>query len=259
MDCIVKVIKGPDTGLSCRLQAGPNLIGRSSRAVLQLTAPDISWEHVLVIRNGEDYAVENLSSMGTYIDDAKITGRIKLRTRDQLRLSRDTVLRFESESGDGGLLGNRKLLLGLAGLALVLLGWLVLANPFARSEVGDSDWERVFNQTVSWTDRQAACRQLPRQVSQLFREGWRLEQAKDYQGSYATWLRLQLLLDGLEDRRHFSRLSVENPNALQMMLSPAPSQLAEPGDAELAGALVQFVKRRLLWSSRFLKTSGLAP
>src|SRR5882762_1900210 len=96
MDCILKVIKGPDAGTSCKLQPGPNLVGRSMKAALKLTPSDISWEHLAVNRNGDQCLAENLSASGSYIDDARLTGPVKLRPRDQVRLSKDTVLRFET-------------------------------------------------------------------------------------------------------------------------------------------------------------------
>src|SRR6266550_6127044 len=122
MDCILRVIHGPDQGQEHRLQPGPNLIGRGKQAALRLSPEDISWEHAVVTRQGEEYYVENLSAVGTWVGDARIDGRVRLRPRDKVRLSKETVLRLDTADGGGGLLGNR---LFLGSLLVAMLGLLV--------------------------------------------------------------------------------------------------------------------------------------
>ena len=124
MDCILRVIKGPDTGTTCRLVSGQNLVGRSSKAALKLTPEDISWEHLSVTRNGDQYIAENLSALGSYLDEARLTAAVKLRAGDQFRLSGNTVIRFEAVDGGGGMsfLGRKGLPILLVLLALGFLG-----------------------------------------------------------------------------------------------------------------------------------------
>ena len=70
MDCLIRVIKGPDTGASVPLPGGIVVMGRSPKAGLRLSSPDISWEHAQIVRNGTDCTLENLSAAGTYLGDA---------------------------------------------------------------------------------------------------------------------------------------------------------------------------------------------
>ena len=76
MDCVIRVISGPELGLEHKVQQGAHVIGRGNKAALRLTPEDVSWEHALVTREGDDYFVENLSSQGTWIGDSKVAGYI---------------------------------------------------------------------------------------------------------------------------------------------------------------------------------------
>src|SRR3954451_18821437 len=126
MDCVIRVINGPDAGQEHRLRAGANLIGRGTRAALRLSPEDVSWEHAVVTRQGDEYYVENLSALGTWVGDAKIAGKVRLRPRDKVRLTKDTVLRLDAADGDGGVLGGR----GLLVLAIVVLLGVLAAVAF---------------------------------------------------------------------------------------------------------------------------------
>lgn len=253
MDCIIKVIKGPDTGETARLQPGSNLIGRSPKAALRLKSQDISWEHCTITRSGDDYVAENLSALGTYLDDAKLTGPVKLRPRDQLRLSKETVLRFEAVGNDAGLLaGRRGILVTLIVVLLAVLSlivWDVLTPP----KLAD-DWTGAYNSLEPWVTQETRARHLPADTAVLFRDAWRLEQAEDYEKSAAMWLRLQMALDSVEGSRALQKVSADNPSALQHLLTPARNIAQRQAlDEEMPAAFTQFVKRRLDWSSRQAK------
>jgi hypothetical protein len=254
MECTIRVIKGSDAGLSHRLQPGASIIGRSAKAVVRLTSLDVSWEHAVITRTGDEYVLENLSAAGTYIDDAKVTGPMKLRSRDQVRLSRDTVLRFEAE-GDTGWTGKR-LLLTLLLLLMVAVTGLVLGTNIGRP-VPDDNWDRAFYIIEPWVQDEVKHNRLPGEVASLFHDGWRLEQVKDYERSAGAWMRLQLLLDNLEARKGLGKISDEHPRALQVLLN-SPIE-PTPDTYEKTAALVQFVKRRQAWSVMQVNSSGFHP
>lgn len=252
MDCVIRVIKGPDAGAVYALQSGVTLIGRSGKAGLRLTPQDISWEHVTITRNGSDYVVENLSALGTYLDDAKITGPVKLRPRDQLRLSKETVLRFETVGTDTGLLTSRRSLIVLLIVMLVAIAGYVLWDLTSPPKATD-DWGSAYTLLEPWVARESQAGRIPADSAKLFRDAWRLEQAGDFERSAPLWLRLQMALDSVEEKQGLQAAAEQHPSALQQILTPIPAPVpgstVQLSDQETSAAVSQFVKRRLKWSS----------
>jgi len=246
MDCVIRVIEGPDKGAEAALPPGTALVGRSPRATLRLTAPDVSHEHLLITRSGDEYFAENLSARGTFIDGRKITGQVRLRPRQQIRLSEQTVLRLEQPGGSPW----QRWRIAILAAAVVLVAAIVFALTRAPSpRKTENDWQGAWIVLHDWLRRQTAARRLPADAPALFAEAWRLEQAAVYDSSQKLWLKLQLMIDTAEDRLHMKALSAEHPLALQRLLTPAPED-PQPTDAELAAAVVQFVNRRLAWAAR---------
>jgi len=249
MDGSVRVIKGPDAGLNCKLKPGVNIVGRSSKAALTLTSPDISWEHFSITRNGDQYLVENLSAMGTYLDDSKITGPIKLRGRDQLRLSKDTVIRFESGGAlDGGLLAGGRGIALLCGIAVALIAAVVFM--VINSRAVQPNWPGAYLQLQAWVSQEADAKlkpdiRLPPETLHLFQDAWAREQAGDYVAANRAWLRLRLLLEHLQDDGKLPMDSPEHATALKNLLIPPPGVPEEPSFDDQAAAFKQFVSRRL--------------
>jgi hypothetical protein len=253
MDCTVRVIKGPDAGVECRLKPGPNLVGRSLKAALTLSAPDISWEHLSITRTGDQYVVENLSAVGTYLDDARLTGPVKLRPRDHLRLSKDTVLRFEPAAGSSGQISPATKILAVVvilGCSAALL-WAMFAP-----QTGNADWAGAYLKVDAWVDQQVRAKLLPPDARRLFRDAWRLEQSMDFADSRPVWLKLRLLLESPEVKLPILPDAMEYPAALKTMLTPKlPSAPApEFTDDEMAAAFAEFIGRRLDWSTLQTKT-----
>lgn len=260
MECLLRVIDGPDQGLEHLLQAGPNLIGRGNRAALQLTPEDVSWEHAVVTRQGEEYFVENLSALGTWVGDAKIVGRVRLRPRDELRLTKDTVLRMEPVDG-GGLLGSRAFL----ATAVVTMTGVLVAVLFFQGKGGAAssqpdDWQGAFNTLSAWLEKQSAEHRVAPGSAELFRNAWRLEQAGDYAHSQADWLKLQVVLAAAEGTLHSLDIAGRDPTdkTLQRFLSPQTPGLDVP-DEDAAGATAEFVRRRLAFSTKEAAPSLLKP
>src|SRR5262249_498192 len=131
MECSIRVIKGPGSGDNCPLKPGINLFGRSPKAALTLSSPDVSYEHFSITGSGDQCVVENLWGAGTYIDDVSLTAPVKLRPRDQIRVSKDTVLRYETTGGgEGGVFSGTGgiLLLCLVVVGLVAGVWVLIAT-----------------------------------------------------------------------------------------------------------------------------------
>src|SRR5580692_4976713 len=101
MDLLIRVIEGPDAGLVQPLQPGPNMIGRGKAAAVKLSVEDVSWEHALVTRDQDQCFLENLSALGTWVGEARVNGRVRVRPGDKIRLTEQTVLRVESAGGSG--------------------------------------------------------------------------------------------------------------------------------------------------------------
>jgi hypothetical protein len=189
MDCFLKVIKGPDTGSSCKIEPGINLVGRSNKAVLRLTPADVSWEHLSVTRNGEQCIVENLSASGSYLGDARLTGPIRLRSKDQIRISKDTVVRYESTGGSDS--NNR----GMMFLLLLLFCVAAVIVLIVTSNDEPAHWNGAYRQISAWASAQSSYGRLPPETPRLFANAWRLEQADDFLDSRVAWLKLKMVLD----------------------------------------------------------------
>lgn len=259
MDCLIRVIKGPDTGASAPIAGGTVLIGRSPSAAVRLTSPEISWEHAQITRNDNDCTLENLSASGSYLGDARVSGAVKLRHRDQIRLSDGTILRFEA-TGVGA--GRRGRGIMAAVIVAMLAAALVIAfNPFERKR--GTNWAHAYSTIGKWVVAEQAAGRLPPTSQSLLAEAWRLEQARDYKKSREAWVQLDLLIDRI-DRDMGGGLSKQlkqYPDALERLLDGP--QAKPPADPNATGAaFVQFVGRRLAWSTANSKDSGgfgLAP
>ena len=257
MDCVIRVISGPDQGREHRLQPGPNLIGRGNKAALRLTPEDVSWEHAVVTRQGDEYYVENLSALGTWVGDARISGRVRLRPRDTVRLSGDTALRLESADGAGGALGSRTFLVAAVIVMLGVLAAVAFYQFGGEGEApGGSDWAGAYNTLAPWLREQAARGRAPAEAPDLYQTAWRLEQAGDYAHSQPQWLRLQVILAADEGRMRSLALADQHADALQNLLAP-PGREHVPSDEQKSAALAQFVQRRLTYSTKMKGGSSL--
>lgn len=253
MDCIVRVIKGPDQGATAKLAPGANLIGRSPKAVLRLTGQDISLEHIVINRSGDDYTAENLSANGTLIEDQKMAGQVRLRPRNVMKLSKETTIRFESASGaEGSIFADRRTLV----MVLVLMLGLGALVVFIKPLTGDkpANWPYAYEALRNWIDREARAKRLPEASIRLFREADRLEKFENFDSAKVIWLQLQLLLELENPKRHFNQLSIDNPMALTNLTHPTPT--TNLSDDEMAAALVQYVRSHLTWTAKNSKSSS---
>lgn len=243
MDARLHVLEGPDKGQQFPLTQTETLLGRATRAQARLTSPEVSVEHAVIRREGEEFVIENLSAQGTQVNDAKVAGRVKLHVRDRIRLTPDTVLRLES-SDVAGLLSRPRLLAGLVGTLLLVLLLVVVLDPFGGAS-RPPQWNRAYAAVLEWTQAQAAAGTLPPEAVELLRDGWRLDKAGDYKASQQRWWRLQMLLDDPNFKRYrFAEADEAHPQALNALLFPRSGQADTSSDEQAAAALRQLARRR---------------
>ncbi len=265
MESIIRVIKGADQGATATLLQGPTVIGRGAKAGLKLTPASVSWEHAVVNRNADDYYLENLSAHGTWVNDTKVSGRVKLRPRDAIKLSDEAILRFEPAGMPQGLMARRNLLIMIILVLLVVVGGLAIFNPFAAPPTPPPNYTRSYESLSKWLDGKVkdSSEPMPIETKRLFSTAWRLYKAEDYADSRDLWLKLQLLMESQDSKFQFHAFAAENPKALDSLnTAPEGSELLKLNDnnEEVArAAFVQFVQRCLDSSAKKVQASEVGP
>ncbi len=256
MDCLIRIIKGAGEGTEQRIALGETIIGRSEKAHVKVASPGVSWEHAVITRTGDDYFIENLSAHGTFVNDARITSRVRLRPRDQIRLDAATLLRFESPAGSAGLLGSTRFLWSAAVVMAVIILATIVFHPFRSSADTAQDWPHTFVTLCGWVDKRVDDRTFPPIASSVFRNGWRLDQINDYADAKVEWLRMEMILTQADGKLHAAERAAADTNQhdsdprhatyLDRMLSGHGDDLSPE---EVAAAAVQFVQRRQKFAS----------
>jgi len=251
LDFLIRIIKGPGEGTEHRIALGETIIGRSEKAHVKIAAPGVSWEHAVISRTGDDYFIENLSANGTFVNDTKITAKVKLRPRDQIRLDADTLLRFQSPTGSEGLLSSTRFLWTAAIIMVLIIIASIVFHPFRAAAEDKQDWPRTFVTLCDWVDQRVADHTLPAAASSVFRNGWRLDQISDYSDAKVEWLRMEMVLTQADNKLHAAELASEDTNKhdrdarhityVERMLGGHGDNLAPE---EVAAAAIQFVQRR---------------
>lgn len=241
MDCVIKIIQGPESGQEFRCSAAETVLGRGPRSHVRLGSPSISYEHAVVVRNGNDYFLENLSASGTFVNNEKISGRVKLRTRDTFRLGQETMVRVEALPKAGVELGRRRLLIFAVIAMLVLLVLVLVADPFTPSQ-SNINWQHVYVKLDEFVHQETLTDKLPSEVHRHLEQAWRLREAGDTLAANKEWIRLRVMLAGVEEKIGYQADADMYPRALSQLLSP-PKDAPAPDHDQLAAALVQFVAR----------------
>ena len=98
--------------------------------------------------------------------DTKVAGKVRLRPRDEVRLSPDALLRFEPAGTPTGLMARRNLLITV--LVVLVLGGVAIAvfNPFAP-KTEHPDWDRTHNILQAWVTGEVKSGHLPQALSRL--------------------------------------------------------------------------------------------
>lgn len=90
---------GPQPGQTFDITAAQITIGRSPANEISIPDPEISRKHARLVRQGAEYAVEDLGSTnGTFVNDRRIVGLTPLHDGDIIELGEAVRLLYEAES-----------------------------------------------------------------------------------------------------------------------------------------------------------------
>ena len=86
--CVVLIYpQGPDMGRRFPLDKDEFVLGRGSDCDIQVDRDSVSRRHAKIVRDGENWAVEDLNSTnGSYVNDVQITARTTLRDGDLAKI-----------------------------------------------------------------------------------------------------------------------------------------------------------------------------
>ena len=237
-ECVIKITAGAEAGQQIVCAAAETILGRSPRAVLRFSSPSVSYEHAMITRRGEDYYLENLSANGTAINGERVTGRTRLRAKDQIRLGEETMLRVLSvPTTSGG--GSARVWLLAAVVVMLILGLvIIILDPF--SSAAGTSYSKAYGKLQEWTQGETAAGKLPPPTADMLREAWRLEKSGDRPAAAKAWTRLRILLAGSEETTGLQAAAQHHRAALTHLMEPT-ANAAGPSDEEMGAALLQFV------------------
>jgi pSer/pThr/pTyr-binding forkhead associated (FHA) protein len=247
MSAELKLLTGPTANERIPLEDAPLVIGRGGRSALKLNLDSVSWEHAIITPIEGAYFLENLSSFGTLLNRQKISGKVRLRTRDKIELSPDAQLQFIAMDQEG-LLKNRAVLITALALMIALVLAVALFNPFNKKQLPD-DWDGTFTTLNTWLGTQIAAGKAPTDAGFLFSDGYRLYRDNNLNAAKDRWFKMQLLLDntlpGYEDA------AKSEPAALTHLLhrkstgGTVPPTTTESSDDDItnAAAIAEFTAR----------------
>jgi diguanylate cyclase (GGDEF)-like protein len=93
-DAALVVIYGGDLGRKFDLRKDGTVVGRSSKADIQIDQESISRNHAKLSGKGRQLTIEDLGSTnGTYVNDEQIAGQYQLRNGDLIKIGR-TIFKF---------------------------------------------------------------------------------------------------------------------------------------------------------------------
>jgi two-component system, cell cycle response regulator len=94
-------IQGSELGRVRELSARAMLIGRGSDAELWLSDDGVSRKHARLIKEEDNYFLEDLGSAnGTYVQGARIAGRVLLEDGNQIQMGPSAVFRYSITDDD---------------------------------------------------------------------------------------------------------------------------------------------------------------
>jgi pSer/pThr/pTyr-binding forkhead associated (FHA) protein len=235
MDCMLKIIAGPEAGQDFACGGPETYVGRSQRCAVRLSGTSASFEHALITRAGDDFFIENLSANGTVLNNERLGVKTRLRVRDQIRIGGDTVIRVESLPTSAATGSSRRLLLAaVVGMAILAVTFL-LSDPFSSG--GKGDWAAVYRAMQGYAQEQVATNHMPPDVPSLMSEAWRLETGGDRATAKKSWMRVHVQLNEW-DRQQGWEAKTTSVQGLQALLTGKTKTL-EP--EEMRVALKQFV------------------
>ena len=92
---MLRQTKGPGAPQEHQLNAGEVTIGRSSKCDISIDSPELSRQHIRIVRDGPEYEVQDLESRnGVYLNGVKIH-RAVLRGGDTIQIGNVSFLYLE--------------------------------------------------------------------------------------------------------------------------------------------------------------------
>jgi hypothetical protein len=252
MPVTLKVLEGPDAGATVRLNNGETVVGTGSRASLRLTTPTASVEHFVVTQVDDNYTIENLSARGTQLNDAKIAGKVRLRLRDKIRVSEDTVIRVETEGGDSLITQYRSLVTWLIVFIIVIGVILLIFDPFSDPPAS-ADWERTQPALTKYVEGN---KKYPPELKRAWSAAWRKDKAgrsvNDFREVSKEWLAVFVALQKYEkiDMATTKKKDddAEKPSPLETLLrNPRPDTWIDDHwdkSDQIGQILLEFAERR---------------
>ena len=234
MDCILKIIAGPETGQSHTCSGPETYLGRSQRCLIRLSAPSVSFEHALITRVGDDFFIENLSANGTLLNHARLAAKTRLR---QIQLGTDTVARVAPLPAASAAGTNRRWLLVAFVLMLLAALVIVIVDPFSSTSAANQ--QRVYLLFQNFARDQVAHNAMPPDVPGFLDDAWRLQMAGDRTNATKAWVKVEVQLDTW-DRTQGRTEPLHSTRALDQLLTGEKDSLP-PDDLRIA--LKQWVEQ----------------
>ena len=98
MAALVVIIDGQET--KQELTEGQTLIGRQPDCAITISQPSVSGRHASIQGEGGEFALEDVGSRnGTFVNEQRIQGRVKLRHNDAIRFG-NAVARFHDPAAE---------------------------------------------------------------------------------------------------------------------------------------------------------------
>ena len=98
MAALVVIIDGQET--KQELTEGQTLIGRQPDCAITISQPSVSGRHARIQGEGGEFALEDVGSRnGTFVNEQRIQGRVKLRHNDAIRFG-NAVARFHDPAAE---------------------------------------------------------------------------------------------------------------------------------------------------------------
>lgn len=256
MGYYLTVISGPDEGRTWALEEASVMIGRSPSAGFVLQCESVAWEHALVEVKDGGVTISNLAAGGTRVRGKRISAPTRLSPQDEIELSPECRLLMAEEQT-----AAKPPVALIAVVALLLVGLIGFGGVYAYSTLTDEGqrpisvlhWRRGYARLDQRLDMWATRDEVPGRALQLFRNAWRLEQVKAYNGATRNWEELNsILLTHISpvtgDDKTMSESASGNAKALNVIMGydrRTPSTDYEWNtDNAYADALVWFVRKR---------------
>ncbi len=256
---VLTVTSGADLGKYYEAEGGICLIGRSEKADFRLQDETVSWEHARITVSGRGYVLENLSALGTVINNSKVSAQNRVRHNDRLMLSHRCVLKFELSDTGTKKVRNVAWLVGFLGVALAVAGGAAL-RAIAKSDrtptYTHANYQHAFEQLsenlATWSHEGL----VPSGFAEQFASAWRVENLGDsrrsaamYNGLWSHLLTSASAAGGINSGT-IGELDTGGYDQLKAYLDRGRSAARELERDDRLRALVQFVGDRARAMSR---------